>query len=161
MLTTAYATSSVRIATSRNLILGAWTKTPTVADLGALEKVAHGMNRDHATGCGLLSLILGGTPQFPDDVRAEFVRLNGDPTLFSLASARALLVPGLAASAVRAFFSTVTLKGKSDRPTQAFTSLPDATAWLAPRLSVGGAIWTPSDVTAVAKPVVEAAKPAE
>lgn len=147
-----YSSPSLQLGTVRNLLFSAWVDTPTVADMRAVEHTSHGLARPHPKGNAMLSLVLRGTPRFGDDVRAAFVRVNSDPTCFPLGSARVLLVPGFAAVAVRAFLNTVTLVSRRVRPVQAFTSVREAAAWLAPKLAGGGVPWTAEEIEALCAP---------
>jgi hypothetical protein len=83
-------------------------------------------------------------------VRTALVRLNADPTTFSLGSARVLLLPGLAGVAVRAFLNTVKLLSRPVRPQQVFGNIRDAATWLAPKIGSSQVPWSPEELEALA-----------
>lgn len=148
-----HSTPSLRLSTSRNLLIGEWRETPVVEDVAAIERGSRSLNRQYA-GCGILNLVLRGTPRFTDDVRAALVRLNADPTAFALGSARVLLIPGLAGVAVRAFLNTVQLVSRPTRPVQVFGDPRVAAAWLAPKIALPGVRWSHEEIDALVGPLL-------
>lgn len=151
-----YTCPQVETSASRNLLVFAWFDVPSVAVTREVARVARTVAKKHPSGSGLMNVFLGGTPRFSDEVRAEIVKIDHDPSLFPLGIARVILVPGLAGVAVRVFLNTVTLLARQPlRPVQAFSGFSQAAAWLAPRLESGGEAWTAQEIVALTAPYLE------
>jgi hypothetical protein len=145
-----FSNASIRIATSRNLVVFAWRDAPTVAEVRQCHRILRAVARQYPAGAGVINLIIQGTPSFSEAVRAEAARATSDPLIAKVGVAHVVLVTGFVGVAVRGFLSSVTLLGRSPRKSRAFGDVPSGAAWLAPRLSVGGEAWTPAEVAAVA-----------
>lgn len=151
-----HTSPQVEISGHRNLLVLAWHDAPTVAVMREVGRAGRAVAKKHAAGYGLMNLFLRGTPRFTDEVRDEVVRLDRDAQFAPLGAARVILLPGLAGVAVRVFLNTVTLIARPARSVQAFSDVPDAAAWLAPKLQAGGQTWTGAEIVAIAKPIIGA-----
>lgn len=151
-----YTCPQLTISASRNLLVFAWLDAPTVDVMREVARVARTVAKKHPSGSGLMNLFLAGTPRFTDEVRAEVVKIDRDPTLFPQGSARVILLPGLAGTAVRVFLNTVTLMARQPiRPVQAFGGVSQAAAWLAPKLESGGQAWRAEEIVALTTEYLE------
>ena len=152
-----YTDTEMQIAVHRNLLLIAFCDAPSAEQIRECGRVARSLARKHPGGIGLLNLVLSGKPNFTNEMREEAVKLNRDPSLFRLAIADVVLIPGLVGVAARSFLSTVTLLSRSANPRSAFGNLEDTDAWLVPRLAGGGGErWARGDIVAVSQPIVTA-----
>jgi hypothetical protein len=136
---------TLRIATSRNVLVAVWTDAPTADQMRALERSGRKLGRAHR-GTALVNVIVRGTPRFSTEVREAVVRLARDGELMSLARAHVILAPGLVGAAARAFISTTLFLARVPAPTKVLGSLETAAAWLVEPLSRGAERWTEADL---------------
>jgi hypothetical protein len=145
---------SLRIATSRNLLVAEWTDAPTGDQMRVLEREGRKLGRLHRQ-TALINLMVRGTPSFSNEVRQEVVRLSRDGALMTLARAHVVLAEGMVGAAVRAFISTTLFLARVPIPTKVLGSLETAAAWLVEPLSRGTERWTEGDVLALMRIVVK------
>ncbi len=113
------------------------------------------MARAYPAGTGLLDIIVGGTPNFSQEMRDETTRLTHDPGYSRLGVADVVLISGLTGATVRAFLGTLALLShRRHRPHKVLGDVPSAAEWLAPKLGAGGEAWKPADLVAVATEVM-------
>ena len=153
---TLYSDATLLVAAQRNLLILAWTDAPSAAQLRECGRLGRVLGRKHPGGIAMLDLLISGTAKFSNEMREEAVKITRDPKLFRLGVADVVLVSGLVGVAARAILSTVALIGRPVVPNRMFGNLADATAWLAPKLALGGEPWSAAEIIAIAEPIVKA-----
>jgi hypothetical protein len=85
----------------------------------------------HATKVALLNVVVRGRPRFSDETRARASAMvrAWDPRM--VAGAHALLLPGLAGTAVRMFISTILTLARAKTPTKVFAEVGPAVGFVA------------------------------
>ncbi len=141
--------ATLRICSSRNLVVSAWSSTPEPDHLRTLNRALHAQDGKYREHRALLDLVVTGTPRFTDKVRDELVRLLRDPRAQGKGTAHVVTVGGLAGATVRAFLSTVMLLARPEAPNKVFGEVAPAANWLVPLLTTGGEAWTTANVLAV------------
>ena len=147
----------LRLGVERNVCVVAWRNAPTVLELREMHKTGKRLQLEHKKGSALFSVILGGTPAFPQDVRDEVGVIVRDDHVFTLAAAHVILVTGLAGAAVRAFLSTAFLLSRPSTPNKVFADIATSVKWVHEKLEVGSVIWSEAElldlVTRVVGPI--------
>jgi hypothetical protein len=141
-----FADPILRLATSRNLVVAAWSDAPEVKHLRELRTAARATRRSHPKGTALVNAIVRGTPKFTDEVRAEATELTRDDTLFALGTPHVILAPGIVGAAVRAFLGTVMIVARPGSPNKVFGDMRAALAWLETQLAAGSERWTRAEL---------------
>ncbi|MBX7193175.1 MAG: hypothetical protein K1X94_14065 [Sandaracinaceae bacterium] len=123
------------IVTWRNLLGFAWHDAPRPGDLARVHRIAEELHRRHGR-CGLIDLVLAGSPAFGEQVRLEGARFVDAAAGWS-ATAHVIELGGLAGSVVRTFLSTIVLLGRGKTAEhRVFAGGQEAARWLAQ--SLGG-----------------------
>jgi hypothetical protein len=127
------------IARIRNVGFVGWRDAPTIEHMVAWHRLARTLHKEHgASAC--IDVVVRGTPRFTEDVRRSAEELARDPKAFELGMVHALLMPGMAGTAVRMFIQTVLLVGRAPNPVKVASDIPSALGWLGPRVAAHG--WT-------------------
>jgi hypothetical protein len=122
----------------------AWSDVFAVFDDGSypvsayatLERQLSDQNRKFPSGLGCLVVIPAGAKRIQEDVRAEIERVLNAIKVRCLCWA--VLEKGFRGASIRATLTTLTLVGRRRTyPTHVSGSLPDAVAWILPRLDGG------------------------
>ncbi|MEM7153819.1 MAG: hypothetical protein AAF799_13305 [Myxococcota bacterium] len=129
-----YADARVRLASYRNVVLAVWWDAPRVLQMQHYRKVLMLLRERHPEGIGGINTVVGGTPTFPADVRAESAKLTED-ALLDFGLAHIMLMRGLAGTAVRAFLATMLLLGRSKQLTKVFDKEDLGVDWVAEQMA--------------------------
>ncbi len=144
----------LRLGVERNVCVVCWRDAPTVLELREMAKAGKRLALEHKKGSALFSVILGGTPSFPEDVREEVGVIVRDDSLFTLAAAHVILVTGLAGAAVRAFLSTAFLLSRPNTPNKVFADIKASAQWAHKQLETGSVIWSEAELVDFVERVV-------
>src|SRR5262245_41862490 len=131
--------ATLRIETRDDLLVVVWRDAPTGPQMLAFEKAAREHARAWPSGNACANLVVSGTPRFTDDVRTAAARMSRDRTLLGLGVAHIVLVAGLRGVATRAFLGGIVLVAGLSRRAHVFGEIDPSAAWLAEKLSRGGA----------------------
>jgi len=125
-----------RLATWRNLTIATWYDAPNAQQVRRIRRSNENMAARYPDGIGFMNAIMGGSPRFGAEMRAEVEALLKESRTYSVGSVHVVEVRGLKGATVRAFLSTLTLI--SPVPTRVFGNIDDAADWMAPRLGFPG-----------------------
>jgi hypothetical protein len=128
-----YHDPTLRIVSERHAVLVAWRNAPTAEQMRALIRVARSISKLHPNKMMFWNAVLGGTPNFSEDVRKEVAYLTSERSLQGTATAHLILIDGFAGAATRAFFGAVMLATRTPVPTKVFGDVKTAAAWMAQR----------------------------
>lgn len=151
---TLYADARVRITKHRNLFFVVWHDAPDVTQMQVLSKVFAAGQSEHPEGVGCISAVMGGTPTFSTEVRAEVAALNkAAPLRFGMA--HVILVGGLVGATVRAFLSTTLLLSRGQQVAKVFGTLDEGADWLVERMAGHGIAWTAPQIVSAEQAVID------
>lgn len=130
------------------VVAAVWKDAPTLAQMGRLRAATDRHKKMSPDGGALVNIVVSGTPSFRNEVRVEAAKQTSENDTWGIATAHVVLVDGFAGIAVRSFFSTMTLLGRSKVPTKVFGDLDEATRWVASHLRLRDASCTAAVVKA-------------
>lgn len=128
------------------VVAAVWKDAPTLAQMRRLRAATDRHKKMFPDGGAFVNIVVSGTPSFSNEVRAEAAKQTSDNDTWGIATAHVVLVDGFAGIAVRSFFSTMTLLGRSKVPTKVFGDLDEATRWIASHLRLRDPSCTPARV---------------
>lgn len=140
---------TLRLTTSRNVVLAAWRGVPTPQQLAMLEDEGARCEELYQNGTGLFSLIIAGVPNFSVAVHAATVQAHANPRIFRRGAVHAVLMTGLPGVAVRAYLSTAILQARNPVPTKVFGTIDAAARALSSRLDGGDVAWAQGELEAL------------
>ena len=132
------------ITIARNVAVCGWRNAPRVEHVRTWHRAGREIARAFPGVGASVDIVVRGTPHFTDDVRKAAEEMARDTHVFDLGIAHAVLIPGFAGTAVRAFIGTVLLISRPATPTKVMGDLGQAVAWLAPRIAKQG--WTEAEL---------------
>jgi len=131
-----YEDERLRVVGTGAVLFGVWRDAPQMAQMRSLARAGE-LHRD-ALPAGdkqaYINVVLDGTPNFSDEVRAEAALLARRAAGWRSATAHVVLVSGLRGLTVRTFMSTFLLLGRPAVPTKVFSAMEPAARWLLPLL---------------------------
>ena len=136
-------------ASVRNVAIVGWREAPLPEDIREWHRFGQTMARTHPAGSACVDIVVRGTPNFSDETRAAALRFASDPRIFTLGIAHAILLPGMAGTAVRTFINTILLVARPPAPAKAFGDLSGTVDWLLPKLES----WTRGELLAACEDV--------
>jgi hypothetical protein len=139
------------ITITRNVAICGWRNAPRLEHVRMWHRAGKEIARAHPGVGACVDIVVRGTPLFTDDVRKAAEEMAGDRHVFDLGVVHAVLIPGFAGTAVRAFIGTVLLVSRPATPTKVMGDLGQAVTWLAPRIAKQG--WTQTELLAACESV--------
>ncbi len=145
------------IARIRNVGFVGWRDAPTLDHMVAWHRLARTLHKEHGAANACIDVVVRGTPRFTEDVRRAAEELARDTKAFELGLVHALLIPGMAGTAVRMFIQTVLLVGRPANPVKVVSDIPSALGWLGPRVAAHG--WTERELREACDELIAALGP--
>ena len=130
-----YEDPFVRIVSLKSLMISAWFNAPTMQHLRQLKKaIDEHLQEIMPAKQVFVTVVVNGTPNFADDVRAESWNLAQRNAPLRQAVAQIVELSGLRGIAARSFMSSMLLHSRKFVPTRIFDNVADAAKWLLPYL---------------------------
>jgi hypothetical protein len=125
----------LRVSSEGHLLLAIWVDAPRIEQMSALTRITEAHHRRlGADKQVMMHAVLGGTPDFTEEVRKASADLIRRSSSWRAATAWMIPLSGLRGVAVRSLVSTIFLLGRSASPMRVFERPEPAGAWLLPHL---------------------------
>lgn len=113
------------------LLMAVWSVAPEMSHMKVLAQ-AGDRHRSSLRGEKqvFVNVVLDGTPNFSEEVRAEATRHSQRYAPFRAAAAHVICIKGFRGIAVRSFMSTMILLARPVTPAKVFDSMDSASNWL-------------------------------